>query len=363
MFQTLDYPITGELKILLLMLEWISAFLFFEFGIIFLLRKNRNKEDLKILQEKAVIYLGFGFSLMMVLKIIGDYYIYDSGLRTVFSSLSLFSFIGGGLIFVYVMDKYKLLYFKRYQLTISYSILFIVFIILNFISASYRSIFSIAFIPFLVIYFIYFLRKLKSIYFKRKEFRKYRITSSLFLIGVIFVFSGYSISTDFLRIALNMDLTIRLVSALFLIIGSILLGAFYLSIPSFAEYDWRDSLEGVLIMHNNGLPIYKKIFVERLGGLEGVITGVMTSVKIILESLTERKGVSIIKQEDRILIIQPRENFSGVLLCQELLLSPQILLKIFMERIERSYSEVLKTWKGNLTIFRPLERMYKEIFG
>ncbi len=164
MFQGLDYPIACEFKIFLLMLECITAILFFEIGLIFLLRINRNKKDLRILQEKAIIYLGFGFSLMMVFKIIGDYYIDDSGLRTVFSSLSLFSFIGGGLIFVYIMDKYKLLSFKRYQLTISYLILYVVFIILNFISAPFRSIFSLAFLPFLLIYFFYFMRKLKSVF-------------------------------------------------------------------------------------------------------------------------------------------------------------------------------------------------------
>ncbi len=201
-------------------------------------------------------------------------------------------------------------------------------------------------------------------YFIKKEFRKYRILSSLFLIGIILVFSGYIISTDYIRIVLNMDLTVRFIGALFQIIGSILLGVFYLSIPSFAEYDWRESLDGVLIMHRNGLAIFKKIYEENLDRIgEAIITGAITSTKMLLETLTERKGISIIKQGEKILVIHPGKDILGVLICQEPLIAPQILLKIFMERIERGYSEILKDWKGNLKIFRPLDRMYTEIFG
>ena len=201
-------------------------------------------------------------------------------------------------------------------------------------------------------------------YFIKKEFRKYRSLSSLFLIGIILVFSGYIISTDYIRIVLNMDLTVRFIGALFQIIGSILLGVFYLSIPSFAEYDWRESLDGVLIMHRNGLAIFKKIYEEELDRIgEAIITGAITSTKMLLETLTERKGISIIKQGEKILVIHPGKDILGVLICQEPLIAPQILLKIFMERIERGYSEILKDWKGNLKIFRPLDRMYTEIFG
>jgi hypothetical protein len=116
-------------------------------------------------------------------------------------------------------------------------------------------------------------------------------------------------------------------------------------------------------MHKDGLPIYKKFYLEKYGGMEGLITGILTSVKLVLESLTERKGVSIIQHKERILIIIPREYFSGILICKEPLIAPQILLKLFMDRIEMSYSEILKDWNGKLTIFRPLERMYTEIFG
>jgi len=294
MFQTLDYPITGDLKIFLLMVEWIIAFLFLEFAIVFLFRIKSKEKDTKIPQEKAIIYMGFGYSLMWIFRIVGDYYIEDSLLRSFYFNLSLYSLLGGGLAFVYTMEKYKLLYFKRYHLTLSFFVLYVIFIVFTSISHQLRTPLALTFVPFLFIYFVFFLKKLKTIYFKKEEFKKYRISSSIFLIGMILLFFGYILSTDLMRIILSLDLNIRMIGDNFQIAGVLLLAFFLIYIPSFSEFDWRKSLDGVLIMHRNGLPIFRKFYVELQTEFEGLITGILTTVKLIYKLVIKQCCVILI---------------------------------------------------------------------
>jgi len=363
-FQALDYPITGEIKQNLLMVEWITAFLFFEFAFLFYIRRKSQKQDLKFIQEKGFIYIGIGYFFMWIFKIIGDYYIEDPNIRPIFMNLSIFCFIGGILSFIYIMDKYKLIYFKKYGLSNVFLILAIIYIVGTLIADLLSSILLLAYLPLLMIYLTSYLKKLKSIYFKKKEFKKYRLSAFLFILGIILVFVGYTLSSDMIRKNLRFYLTIRFIGDFFQIAGELFLGIFYLYIPSISEFQWRENVDGVLIMHTDGLPIYKKIYEEKLDKLgAGLITGIVASAKMFLEMHTKKKGTSIIKQQDKTLIIYSGENISGVLICEESLLAPQILLKNFMERIEMSYHEVLKTWKGDLKIFKPLEQMFEEIFG
>ncbi len=308
--------------------------------------------------------MGFGYSLMWVFKIIGDYYVIDLTLRDIFRNYSVYSLLAGALLFVYIMDKYRFISIKKYLLTISFLVLFIAYVILTSISVGYTSILLLLFFaPYLLYFFIFYLRKLRSIYNRKKELRKYTISSMLFLMGVIMLFMGYTLSTDFIRVMFNLPLFIRFIGDIHQLIAVIYLIAFFLYIPSISEYEWKENVNGILIINRNGLKLYSKFFKEDIDDMQGtLISGLLTSMKLMLEDTTERKGISIIEQKGQVFIIYPGKYVNGVLICEKNLIAPQILLKTFIERIEDIYFKILETWNGETEILKPIEYIFKEVF-
>jgi hypothetical protein len=363
-FDGLDYPITGPGKPLMLILEWVIAFLFFEAGLIFIVREKRAKRNLKEFQERAVIAIGFGYSAMWIFKIIGDFYMTDVDLRNFFRNYSVYSLTAGAILFIYLMDKYRFIPIKKYLLTLSFLSLYIIYVILTSISEAYTSILLLLFFgPYLLYFFIFYLKKLRSIYIRKKKLRKYAISSSLFLIGVILLFAGYVLSTDYIRITFNLSLLTRFIGDLHQLIAVIILMIFFLYIPSISEYDWRENVNGILIMNKTGLKVYSKFYKEEVDEVQEIlISGLLTSMKLMLENTTQRKGISIIEQKGQVFIIYPGKYVYGVLICEKSLMVPQILLKSFIERIEKIYFKVLEAWTGETEIFKPIEYIFREVF-
>jgi len=116
-------------------------------------------------------------------------------------------------------------------------------------------------------------------------------------------------------------------------------------------------------MHKSGLFIYKKSFREKTSPIdESVITGTLTTIKMMLEKVSDNDTFSIIKKKEKILIFQPGRFIYGVLICEEELESLKILLSKFINKIETIYSNILEDWDRNLNVFTPIEGIAKEIF-
>ena len=116
-------------------------------------------------------------------------------------------------------------------------------------------------------------------------------------------------------------------------------------------------------MSKEGLKVYSKFYKEEVDDMQGtLISGLLTSMKLMLEKTTERKGISIIEQKGQIFIIYPGRYVNGVLICERSLMAPQILLKTFIERIGEIYFKVFETWTGETELFKPIEYIFKEVF-
>ena len=73
----LEFPITGQLRLPLLIMEWIYIITGFEISLIFLVRYFKQEKNLRNLQDIGYFSVFFGFSLMWFFFIIGDYYSSD----------------------------------------------------------------------------------------------------------------------------------------------------------------------------------------------------------------------------------------------------------------------------------------------
>ena len=145
--------------------------------------------------------------------------------------------------------------------------------------------------------------------------------------------------------------------------GLFILFLFFISIPSFLEYDWQKKIDSLYIIHKSGLLIYTKSFIgEDESPYNSSISGIITSLKMMLEHISNKEDISVIEQKGKIIIIHPGSYIYGVLICEVNLDSLQILLSNFIEKIEIIYSNILKEWDGDLKVLRPIDAIIKEYF-
>ena len=361
MFDQVFFPIQGPLQEPLLIMEVIVIFFALEFGILFWTKYKNKKEEISNLQEKAFSWFCFGYFFMCVIYIISDYYVEDSHIRLILLNLAIFVQMISGLLFIYNMEKFQI-FFKKFLFTFIFIVFMILFVIFVFIALEFVHDFSFFFswIIYIIFFFYYMIKvgtskQMKKV-LKNFKWHLYELYSGFFLLNI-----GYALTTD---VILNLfGLVGRLIGAVFQIIGLIFLSLYFLSISSITEYFWREKIDSIYIIMQSGLCLYSKHFREKRKSFDEIVaSGALSSVQIILESITEKKALSIIEKEGKTMIFQPGKYIIGVLICEEDLESIRITLKNFVQKIEKIYFNVLRTWDGNLNIFKPIEDIINEVF-
>ena len=107
------FPISGQLKEPLLIIEGIIFFLFLELAAIFWVRIKTQKKRLRSLQEKAYIWLFLGYSLMWAFVIWADYHITNPSLSLICLNLGILIQITFAAFFIYIMEKYQIFLKKQ----------------------------------------------------------------------------------------------------------------------------------------------------------------------------------------------------------------------------------------------------------
>ncbi len=358
MLEEFARKIEGPLREPLLILDWVVFFLFLELAQVFLIRILSQEKSLKNLQDKSYMSLFFGFSFSKLFYIIGDYYVLLS-FRMVFYNVAYLIQMTGLFFFIYNLETYRV-FIKKYLFTRILTIFMVAFISILIFANTYTQIFSYSFfLIFFVFLIIYFYAIVLEFYVERKLG-----TLKHFLMlcaGIFFVILGYGLATDFAASIFGLE--IRALGDLFEISGFFLLFLFFISIPSFSEYDWQDKINSIYITQKDGLFLFKRNFISaELSVDQNIVAGLLTSVKVMLQALTDKKGVSIIERENKIMIIYPSEFVNGIIICDEKLASLQILLKKFVNKVELLFRNIFENWNGDVTVFSPLEDVSKEIF-
>ena len=298
---------------------------------------------------------------MWSFRIIGDFFIDTILLRAIILNFGFLIQIICICVFIRILENHKI-FIKKYLFTKISVITTIIYIFIFFTFVYYAHYISSFFWIIIIIFFIIYLKELNSHFYIRRELGNFRLDSIKFGIGLLLIFIGYQFST-FEFLVENYGFGIRLIGDISQLVGLIFILLFLFSMPSFSEYEWRDKIDSIFIMHKSGLFIYKKFFREDLHTLnESIITGTLTTLKMMLEKFSNSEGISIIRQKEKIFIIEPGKCIYGVLICDEELESLKILLNKFIEKVELIYYNVLTTWDGNLNIFKPIKDIADEFF-
>ncbi|MBD3228935.1 MAG: hypothetical protein GF329_12170 [Candidatus Lokiarchaeota archaeon] len=357
-----NFPIEGNLKNILLILEWAIVLFCFELAIVFWLRvKQKDISKLKRLQEKAYVWLFLGFSIMWTFIIIGDHYVYDSILRERILNTGFLIQVICALIFIYILEKYRI-FIRRFLFTKLFICLLVPYVIVIIFFIEYGSIFSSFFWFIFVLFFITYIKQLYfDLYLKKKSYYRLKNTFLKLLPGVIIVFIGYFLTT---RIVVNMfGLIPRLLGDIVQLSGIVFLYSFFVSVPSFSEFEWQENLESIFLIHKSGLFIYKKLYKQESNGTDdSILSGTMALIKMMLEEITKTEELSIIEKNEKIIIIYPGQFLYGIVVADKDLESLQILLQSFIDAIENIYRSVFLKWDGSLEIFNNIDRIRQEFF-
>ena len=362
----LEFPISGDLRLPLLVLEWIFVITGFEISSIFLVRFFKQEKTLRNLQDLGYFSLFAGFSLMIFFYIISDYYVSSTTMspflvwetgseRALFLNLGYFTMIVAAFFLLICVEKYNVILLKKYLFTGIFSICAIVFLILFFIDIRITQLvtyfFWIGFLSFFISYLIKFIRKLQ-----RKGI--------LLFCGLTLMLVGFLFATD--AMVGVFGLRGRMVGAIMQLISVVVLFYFFLILPPFSEFDWEEKLEALFLLNNAGICLYNKVFVEKDMMSEHLVSAAIASINIMLKEISEtkeqKKGFSVIKKKGENVIIYQGEFVAGVLYTSEELNLPKLALRDFVEKFETLYHNILVDWDGLMDIFKPAEIIANDLF-
>ncbi|GAG87242.1 unnamed protein product, partial [marine sediment metagenome] len=252
-------------------------------------------------------WLLIGYSIMWFFIIIGDHFVEPIYLRTLILNIGFFIQIICLCAFFRIMENDKN-YLKKYLFTKICIILIVIYIFIVIVFIHYAAFMVSAFWILLAVFTIIYLKKINSNLYVKQEVGDFKLISLKFCLGLILTSLGYQLTTRF--IVKIMGLNIRLFGDILQLVGLIFMTLFLFSVPSFTEYEWRDQINYISIMHKSGLFIYKKSFKDKISLVvdESMITGRLTTIKMMLEEFGDSKSISIIRKKNRTLRINIFKN-------------------------------------------------------
>jgi hypothetical protein len=295
-------------------------------------------------------------------EIISPFLIWNEGSGFVLiRNIGYYSLMIGAFLCVFCLEKYKVYLWKKYLFSMGFLILISVFTIALFYDIYITQTFSYFFWPYFIFFFLIYLtdfvKKVRSreklIYAVLKSFGGFGI----FAVGFLFEIDG---------VLDTLGLEFRLIGAILQLIGMGIISYFFLSMPAFSEFDWQDKIEQIFLMDSAGICLYHKAFEERSELTdENLVAGAIASINIMLKELTESKegGVSVIKKQDKTIIILPSQMVAGIIFSKEDLNYTKIVLKNFVEKFETIYHDILTDWDGDLSIFKHTDNILTEILS
>jgi hypothetical protein len=366
----IEFPITGDIRLPLLIMEFILFIALLEISLIFLIRFLKQEKQLRNFQELGYASLIMGFSLSWFFYIISDFYSYETlitpffiwntgSIRYLFLNLGYFSITLFAMVFLYCIERYKIFLVKRYVFTALFGIYSVVFLILFFIDISITQnityFFWSIFIGFFIVYLINFIKKVPN---KKNLY----IGLLKYLSGIGLTLVGFLFSTDILIEAFG--LPIRFVGDILQLSGLVILSLFFLTLPPFSEFDWKDKLEAIFVMNPSGICLYYHIFKEKKQFKdENLISAAFSSINTMINKLTQSESeLSTVKKGGENIIIYSGKFTTGVLYLSEDLNYPKVLLKEFIDNFELTFHNILSDWDGNVVSFNPAKIIAKRIF-
>ncbi len=221
----------------------------------------------------------------------------------------------GILLFILILERFNKFIVKRL-----FSVIYIVLIgVLTFyfiFAIEYTQTVSFMFYPAFVIFFLVYVKVGVVELYKKSAIGSYNKQILVFITGFFTAAIGFAFAADAAANLFGRE--IRILGDIFELVGFFLVFTFFISVPTFSEYDWQGKIEFLYLSHKSGVFIYSKEFRNTSKEeKKQIISGNLTAVKLLLQKLTDTLGVSVIEQEGKVVIINPGKELTAILVCDE----------------------------------------------
>ncbi len=364
------YPITGEYRPVLLLLEWCFATICGEMGIMFCVKyfKIRQKRNVQDLGYSA---LCSGLSVGWFFQITSDYYLLESNKLTIgfWNEILLgdliwnIGFIGvmvGGLLFILVIERH-IIFFRKYLFSKIYIACAGIFSVLFVINVIMSRMFAVI-ISFLIL--VCLLVLIWDLANKARNLPKYKRVKVRFSVIIATFGTGVLLTVDFGIINSNPEL--RLLGICLLQASFVSLCISLLLFPAVALLDWKKSLEELFLISKAGICLVQKSFGSHPRVLdESIATSAITTVNMLIQEMVAsgEQGLSKVKKKNTVIFIYSSSLVTGAVISNEDNPAIPPKLKMLIRQFEEIYGHIVQNWNGDGSVFRPVETIIEEIFS
>ncbi len=141
-------------------------------------------------------------------------------------------------------------------------------------------------------------------------------------------------------------------------------------LPSLTELNWLRQLVLLMIIeHNSSIPVYSYEFIARENDPDSdarttLAAGGLSGISSLLQEILSSKGniKEIDHEEQKILFVHGEKTISVLIVRGE---NPQhrYRLELFGVTFEQEFRDQIKNWTGNVTGFRPAEKIVRQYFS
>ncbi len=349
--------ITGFTREPAIIMEWILVFVFLETGLMSFFKYVNAGKDKKSRYDVGFAVLFTIFSGKGILALLGDFYAESTSISKNLLFIGEIIQAAGYLAFVVVIEQKERFFAKR-LFTVCTVVVTAAMISVVFADPVLSSILSLACSMIFSIFFVLFYARMTRKSTLENISRRAEARSFVWFIGIGI---GHILSTSI--VSQLLDPAYRLVGDAIMLVSIPGIYIFIARMPPLIEIDWYSKLESVFIMHSSGVCIYNYYFNKPSVEMhQNLITGAITSIRVLLEQITKQSGISVIKKDQNTTIIYPGKQVFGVLICKEDIEAGRFLAKKIVDRVESIFSPLFDKWEGDLAVFEPVDQMRAEIF-
>jgi hypothetical protein len=342
-----------------IVLEWQMFFFF-----ILRYRKSTGKES-KYLRN-AFGYFALFFSFARICFIIWHFYIYDNYIRYIAWGFGIIAALFPVLFFMRVILHLSREYYRFGRFFTLLCILIIIISVFAMISFIFLNEWYLAFSIYLnfilgAIFLsgiIFYLRKwlLTLGKFTRKKM-------SLFLFGVLILSMGYFLSSIQSNFFINV-LELKVIGHLIFILGLLMMASGVGALPSLDELDWKSKISELYVISKNGINLLDYHFQEKRDLDVDLISGGIVGITMLVQQMTESKNLlNCIQQEGANLLLEYGDDITIALISENDLQILHEKMGELIDEIEFIYHDMLKSWGGEVDVFKPISVLIEKIFN
>lgn len=210
-------------------------------------------------------------------------------------------------------------------------------------------------------YSIFFILLFYRLYERAEDPLKKHV--SFFISGFVLFVSGFILTAD-APVQFSRGLS-YVVGSLLMITGISAVNFMVLRMPPFGELDWQDKIEELYLISHTGAPLLYIDFksgVSTVGPNQALTAAVISALSLGLRGAGKDGKIRMVDQGKLKFLFGYAKNAILVLAVTEDLNIIRRKIDEFMNEFSTLYGEILESWDGNISVFRPAEALAKNIF-